>query len=291
MRLAVMLLLCLPLIGGGCAKSSREPDLSAPPADVAAAQAPAAQKDSQGATPAVGKPAVDVHRVIRDATVEVAVPSYAHAATALAELAKQSGGYVSLAEVSHHVGDVSSATWVLRLPAPDLDAALAMVRQLGHTESEKITAEDVTEAWTDLGARLANSKAAELRLLGIMAQKTDDVADLLAVEKELARVRADIEGFQGKLKLLDNRIDFATLTLHLRVVEHYVPPVPTSLGSELAQTWSNSLENLRQFARFSLSVSVALVPWLALVFLPVVGLFRVLRPWRKRVKDAARGKE
>src|SRR5437899_6442856 len=55
----------------------------------------------------------------------------------------------------------------------------------------------------------------EQRLIDMLKTKTGKVADLLQVEKELARVREDIEKMQGELKFWDSQVQFATVTISL----------------------------------------------------------------------------
>src|SRR5436305_3634612 len=55
----------------------------------------------------------------------------------------------------------------------------------------------------------------EQRLIDILKTKTGKVSDLLQVEKELGRVREDIEKMQGELKYWDSQVQFATVTISL----------------------------------------------------------------------------
>jgi hypothetical protein len=55
----------------------------------------------------------------------------------------------------------------------------------------------------------------EQRLIDILKTKTGKVSDLLQVEKELGRVREDIEKMQGALKYMDAMVQFATVTISL----------------------------------------------------------------------------
>src|SRR5437867_2429325 len=55
----------------------------------------------------------------------------------------------------------------------------------------------------------------EQRLIDMLKTKTGKVSDLLQVEKELGRVREEIEKMQGELKYWDSQIQFATVTISL----------------------------------------------------------------------------
>ena len=57
---------------------------------------------------------------------------------------------------------------------------------------------------------------AEQRLIEILEdEERSSVADLLQVEKELGRVREEIEKMQGELKYMDALVQFATVTITL----------------------------------------------------------------------------
>ena len=73
----------------------------------------------------------------------------------------------------------------------------------------------MTKAYFDTDARLRNAKRMEDRLLEMLQKNTGKVSDLLQVEKELARVREQIEQMQGELKYYDALVQYATVTVTL----------------------------------------------------------------------------
>jgi hypothetical protein len=73
----------------------------------------------------------------------------------------------------------------------------------------------VTKAYFDTDARLKHARVMEQRLIDMLKTKTGKVSDLLQVEKELARVREEIEKMQGELKYWDSQVQFATVTISL----------------------------------------------------------------------------
>jgi hypothetical protein len=73
----------------------------------------------------------------------------------------------------------------------------------------------VTKNYFDTDARLRNAKRMEERLLEMLQKNTGKVSDLLQVEKELGRVREEIEKMQGELKYYDALVQFATVSISL----------------------------------------------------------------------------
>jgi hypothetical protein len=79
-------------------------------------------------------------------------------------------------------------------------------------KSDRSTGTDVTGTYVDLEARLKNLKTTESQLVEIMG-KANNTKDILEVEKELSRVRGDIESYTAQMNTLKNRIDFSTITV------------------------------------------------------------------------------
>jgi hypothetical protein len=122
---------------------------------------------------------------------------------------------------------VRTATLELRIPAARWDEALKGLEPLGRVEAVNVAAEDVGEEYTDLTARVANARRLEERLLQLLATRTGKLEDVLAVERELARVREEVERMEGRMRYLRARA--ATSTLSVTIHEPF--PVLGSVGS------------------------------------------------------------
>jgi hypothetical protein len=81
--------------------------------------------------------------------------------------------------------------------------------------AEGVDGEDVTQESVDLDARLENARNSEKRLVAILTNRTGDLEGVLAVEREITRVRGEIESMEAQRKALDRRISYATLDLQL----------------------------------------------------------------------------
>ncbi len=101
--------------------------------------------------------------------------------------------------------------------------------------SQSVTASDVTEQYIDLSARLKNLKAEEVRLRSFLNQ-TDKVSELLQVERELARVRGEIESTQAQVDYLERQAARATLVVSLSEPGPVVRPQGDDWGFSAAIT-------------------------------------------------------
>jgi hypothetical protein len=103
----------------------------------------------------------------------------------------------------------------LKIPAQRFDQAINGLGTLGKVESVNATAEDVGEEFVDVTARVNNAKRLEERLIDLLANRTGRLQDVLSVERELARVREEIERYEGRLRYLKSRVAVSTLSVNL----------------------------------------------------------------------------
>lgn len=119
-----------------------------------------------------------------------------------------SGGSRSGAAVERY------ANMTLRVPQDRFLAAVEAIERLGVVQDRNLGSEDVSERFIDLEARLKSSLREEQSLLSLL-ERTATVSEILTIERELSRVRADVERFQGQLNFLERRVDLATIHLSM----------------------------------------------------------------------------
>jgi hypothetical protein len=279
------LLLSLPLAGCG-RLADREVDAS--PAQVAA-PAPSVGQDDGMAASAAGETAAPAERkLIQTAELHVEVASYEGARRRLDALLSEHHGYVANATVSHADGSVSRAELTLRVPADQLSAFLTATAGEGTVLHENLQSEDITDGYYDLKARLDNARRLEARLLTLMDNKAESMKSLLEVEREVARVREEIERHEGKMRLWDKQVALSTVRLSLFTKHVYVaaaPPVPPTLGEQIGDTFGGSYRALVAVAKGLLLLATALLPWLvplALVGWALLGAVRAMGKRKRR---------
>lgn len=105
--------------------------------------------------------------------------------------------------------------WVtIRVPAESFEAAMSALRSYGEVQSQNVTGQDVTEEFVDIQAQIRNLKASEDQFLAIMRQAVK-IEDILAVQRELTNVRAQIENLEGRKKYLTQSAAMSSITVHL----------------------------------------------------------------------------
>jgi hypothetical protein len=154
-------------------------------------------------------------KLIRNAEVELEIVSFDAAVQKITALANEERGYVATSSSEKQANGKLRGQVIVKVLPENLDNFLQKVRALGELKNQTLGTEDVTKAYLDTDARLKNARVMEQRLIEMLKTKTGKVADLLQVEKELGRVREEIEKMQGELKYWDSQVQFATVTISL----------------------------------------------------------------------------
>lgn len=216
-------------------------------------------------------------KIIYEAQLELVVRDFSTIEKTLPGLVKDHGGYLARVSIDQTSGEHRFGSWQARIPVAQFDAFQDEVSKLGIAESRGQTAQDVTEEFVDLEARISNKQRLEKRILDLLEDTKGKLTDIIEVENELARVRGEIEQLEGRLRYLSNRTDLTTVDITAREQRDYVPPETPTFLSRTAQSWSDSLLSLRTFAENFAVAFVYAFPWLLslLVFgTPVIWLIR-----------------
>jgi len=171
-----------------------------------------AGEPSSAETPA---PELANRKLIRNANVELEIVSFDDAVQKITAFAKEERGYVATTDSQKQANGKLRGQVVVKVLPENLDRFLQKIRGLGELKNQTLGTEDVTKAYLDTDARLKNARVMEQRLIDMLKTKTGKVSDLLQVEKELSRVREEIEKMQGELKYWDSQVQFATVTISL----------------------------------------------------------------------------
>lgn len=161
-----------------------------------------------------------VRQVIQSADyeIEIATGEFQEKYRKVTDLATRYGGYVVSADTtaSNEDGAINSGNITIRIADVDgnFTQAMSELDELGTVVSRQVSGEDVTDEFVDLQSRLRNAQSHEASLLGLM-NKATTVEEMLMVEAELTMVRAEIEQLQGQINYIENRSDFATISVKL----------------------------------------------------------------------------
>ena len=169
-----------------------------------------------------------VPMIARTAELSLTTSEFDKARAALEEILKRHSGYLGQLSVNAPTGAGRTLDATLHIPADQRDIAIAEIKKLGRVVSESQTGEEVTAQYVDLEARLTNARNTEQRLTEVLRERTGKLADVLAVEEAISRVRGEIEQMETEQKTLTKRVEFLALQVHL--TENYRGQSDSILG-------------------------------------------------------------
>ncbi len=213
---------------------------------------------------------------ILEGTVRLRVGSVDSAVAQISELAEHLGGHMGNRVVRYGEDRSRGGSVQLRVPSERFNEAVTSLALVGRLEHSAVNATEVGEQLIDLGARLENARRLERRLLDLLRTRTGNLADVLAVERELARVREEIERSDAHLRTLGDRVASSTITVELFVPGPIVAftPARSVLGESFRQAWRNFVELLAGF----IAASGFFLPFMVVA----LAAFAAVRGWYRR---------
>lgn len=154
----------------------------------------------------------------------------------------------------------------VRVPGDHMAAALTRLRQIGQAVEDTQGSQDVTDHIVDLDARLASARATEQRLKELLQTRTGKLSDVLEVERELTRVRLDIERLDAEKTNAGRRVSYATIDVTIREerkagLEAGPLPISTRLRIAAADGLAAAIESLAVTTLFLLRAGPTLLLW------------------------------
>ncbi len=226
---------------------------------------------------AAADPSAMPSMIIRTGQASIQVDSLEPAIARVEALARQVGAFVANTQVQAGQDQMRTATLEIRVPAARFDDLVHGLSPLGKLESVNVFAQDVGEEFTDITARVANARRLESRLIELLATRTGKLSDVLEIERELARVREEIERMEGRLRYLKAHVATSTLS----VTVHEPSPVVGETGSVgvIADAFRDAWRNFVHFVASLIASLGVLIPAGALLLAGLLGLRWF---WRRR---------
>lgn len=153
--------------------------------------------------------------LIRTASLTIGTQQYDESMAVLRSLCASTGGWIASTSESASGNGLRTCYMTLRIPADQLDGFLTGTEELGRVTRRSETAEDVTESYYDTRSRLETQQALMARLQAMVTDAAS-LADLLALESQIADTQYQIDRLQSSLNTTERRVNYATVDITLR---------------------------------------------------------------------------
>ena len=155
------------------------------------------------------------------------------------------GGYIENSDAN--MGGYGNANrysvYKLRIPADKLDTFMLAAEENGKITSKTETQQNVTLEYVDIESRISAYKTEKATLTNLL-EKAESLENVLAIQERLSEVNYQIENFTAQLRVLENRVSYSTVTLHINEVER-VTESERTLWQRIKNEFLNNIDNLK----------------------------------------------
>lgn len=261
----------------GCNKASKEAVVLSDLAVNAESSMVPSMKSSGGGTI---QEVVDTsnRKLIKDGSLEFQTNDVENAGNSIKSTLNKFGAYIT-SESSFNNNSRIGYNMTIRVPADNFDDLMGEI--LKGSDIKKVTSKstqitDVTEEFIDVEARMKIKKETEKKMLELMV-KAKNLTETLEVQRQLTELRAEIESIEGRLKYLNNQVNYSTLNVSFYETNRANGNFSGNIWEAFKNGWSIFLQLITLLAHI----------WVVILFvvLTVVGIKIFKRRKLKRKGD------
>ncbi|MCQ2501169.1 MAG: DUF4349 domain-containing protein, partial [Lachnospiraceae bacterium] len=207
-------------------------------------------------------------KLIRNVNMSIETTEFDELLVLIEQKVTELGGYIESSSVDGTPDSNRRNSYLsVRVPADQLEAFETMLGNSATVLSKSSSVEDVTLRYSDLAAHIESLRIEQETLMEMLS-KAEDVDTVLIIQNELTNIRYQLESYESQMKVMDNQIDYSTVSINIREVK--VPTAQEQEGffSRLKKTFTNSIRNLgtdiEDFLIFFLGNIVGIVLFIAI---------------------------
>lgn len=253
-------------------RSSSETMISAPAEDV-----------SQGVDDESG--VSSEKKIIKSGNMTLKVIDADDATFQITRIAKDNGGDIFSTSLYEGANNIKSGTVTVKVLVANFEKAFIEIKKVASlVVRESISGQDVTEQYTDLQSRLKNKQVEEQAFAAIL-QRSGQIDDVLKVTRELARVRGEIEVFQGRIKLLESQTDMSTITAQISEDAQITITDKWRPFQVAKDALNNLFKDIQKFVNFAIVLLIRVIPVIIVYLVFIWIIYLVGRKIYRKIKD------
>lgn len=234
---------------------------------------------------------VVTRKIIYSSVYDIDTKTFDASLKTVEQLCGKYGAYMEKSNVYASDGFARRAYYTIRVPVDSYKAFTSEAGSIGVVTSSSQDNKDVTENYYDTEARLESAKIREERVLEIL-KNSAMLDDVLALERELADIRYEIESYTGTLRKYDSLISYATVNININEVKEYVEPKTevVSFGERMSSSFNEGINEFKEDLQDILvDVSYNFIPliiWLIVLTALVLIARIVIKKIRRKFNEA-----
>lgn len=136
-----------------------------------------------------------------------------------------------------------SASLTIRIPAENLDGFVQQVKDVSNVVTYNESQEDVTLTYVSTESRIKALETEQERLLELLS-KAENMSDLLEIEARLTDARYELENVTSQLRVLANKVDYATVYLYIDQVKVYTEVEEQTVWQRIGAGFKQNLQDI-----------------------------------------------
>ena len=217
-------------------------------------------------------------KIIKDGRLGMDVKNLSASKTNIDTIVRNLGGYYDNESLSNN--DFATAYDLkIRIPSDKFEILIEKIESgEGEVSYKEIDARDVTEEFINLETRLGNKQKYLTRYQELL-RNAKNIKEILDIEEKIRVLEEEIESTTGRLKYLNDQVNYSTLELNIsqKKAFKYTPPFRQNFFEKLKQSLSRGWYGFVDLFFFLLS------NWAVLILLAV--LIWLWIKYRKRRKS------
>lgn len=216
----------------------------------------------------------DSRKVIQNAFIYLDIENYDEKLEKIIHITNRTGGYIENANTQYKnqhkeqpEESLKTGNIVIRIPKDEFMDTVEQIKTLGTVTNFEIQGQDITKVYRDTVNQVENLKIQEKRLREIM-EKTQNVKEILEVERELTRVRGDINSMTGDIKRWDDLVSLSTIHVSLNEVVSKgknFQPVNENIWTKAKEGFIQTANNMIGFFEKAFILMVSILPLIFLI--------------------------
>lgn len=228
-------------------------------------------------------------KIIRNGRIDLFTDDYQKTMTRISTYITDLGGFIQSSNEgyvdSRDMAYGSSGIMIVRIPSASFLDAMEKLKSYGRAVASSINSENITSSYKDVESELSSFRIEEERLLSYLS-KAEKIDDMLTIEKELTRVRSEINSRVTILNNYDKLVTFSTITINLTESKSATGNIESpfsDFGLKISSGFASSVNLLLNVIAGLILVLIWLLPFLVIIGLVLLVIWAVIKRKNKKI--------